>query len=131
MIWIYRLLFPLALAVMSPYYLWRMFRRGGYGDGFWHRFGLPPRLAPRAPAARRVWLQAVSVGEVLAVGPILKALRAEGVEVVLTTTTSTGYRLARERHRADVLLPSRYFPIDWWLFSARAWSAHGARPGRS
>jgi 3-deoxy-D-manno-octulosonic-acid transferase len=122
MIWLYRLLFPLALAVMSPYYLWRMARRGGYGDGFWHRFGLPPRLAPRAAGARRVWLQAVSVGEVLAVGPILRALRAEGVEVVLTTTTSTGYRVARERHRADVLCIA-YFPVDWWPFSARAWSA--------
>lgn len=122
MIWIYRLLFPAALLAMSPYYLWRMLRRGGYGDGFWHRFGLPPRPGPRRAGVKRVWLQAVSVGEMLAVGPILKALHEEGVEVVLTTTTSTGYRVARERHLPHVLCVA-YFPVDWWLFSARAWAA--------
>jgi 3-deoxy-D-manno-octulosonic-acid transferase len=122
MIWLYRLLFPPALVLLSPYYLWRMARRGGYGDGFWHRFGLPPRPGPRRPGVRRVWLQAVSVGEVLAVGPILRALHADGVEVVLTTTTSTGYRVARERHLSQVLCVA-YFPVDWWFFSARAWSA--------
>jgi 3-deoxy-D-manno-octulosonic-acid transferase len=119
MIWIYRLLFPFMLLAMAPRYLLRMRRRGGYGEGFWHRLGVPPRMAARAPGARRVWLQAVSVGEVLAVEPILRALESEGIEVVLTTTTSTGYRVAVDR-----LLPVRgiaYFPIDWMPFSARAW----------
>jgi 3-deoxy-D-manno-octulosonic-acid transferase len=122
MIWIYRLLFPFALLVASPYYLLRMRRRGGYGGGFRHRFGLPPALPARTPGLRRVWLQAVSVGEILAVEPILRALNADGTEVVLTTTTSTGYRLATERYAALVCAVA-YFPIDWTPFSARAWAA--------
>lgn len=122
MIWTYRLLFPFVLLALSPYYLWRMVRRGGYGDGFWHRFGLPPEAGPRRPGVRRVWLQAVSVGEMLAVGPILKGLSVAGVEVVLTTTTSTGYRIARERY-AGLVLGIAYFPLDWWFFSRRAWAA--------
>jgi 3-deoxy-D-manno-octulosonic-acid transferase len=122
MIWIYRLLFPFALVVASPYYLLRMRRRGGYAGGFWHRFGVPPRLPARRPGVRRVWIQAVSVGELLAVEPILKALKADGTEVVLTTTTSTGYRLAVERNSA-LVCGVAYFPIDWLPFSARAWAA--------
>ena len=121
MIWIYRLLFPFVLLAAAPYYLWRMRRRGGYGDGFWHRFGVPPRLPARRAGTRRVWLQAVSVGEVLAVEPIVRALAADGTEIVVTTTTSTGYRVA-----TDALGPFAcavaYFPVDWMPFSSRAWA---------
>jgi 3-deoxy-D-manno-octulosonic-acid transferase len=120
MIWIYRLLFPFVLVATSPYYLLRMRRRGGYGDGFWHRFGHPPVLPARRPGVRRIWLQAVSVGEMLAVEPILRGLREEGIEVVLTTTTSTGYRVAMERC-APLVIGVAYFPVDWMPFSARAW----------
>jgi 3-deoxy-D-manno-octulosonic-acid transferase len=120
MIWLYRLLFPFGLLLAAPYYLWRMRRRGGYGGGFWHRFGRPPGLPARRPGVRRVWLQAVSLGEMLAVEPILRALRADGTEVVLTTTTSTGYRVAAERYTSSACAIA-YFPIDWLPFSARAW----------
>jgi 3-deoxy-D-manno-octulosonic-acid transferase len=122
MIWIYRLLFPLFVVASSPYYLLRMRRRGGYGSGFSQRFGHPPELPPRRAGVRRVWLQAVSVGEMLAVEPILRALKAEGTEVVLTTTTSTGYTLARDKY-ASLVLAVGYFPIDWMPFSRRAWSS--------
>jgi 3-deoxy-D-manno-octulosonic-acid transferase len=120
MIWIYRLLFPVVLLVMAPRYLLRMRRRGGYADGFWHRFGLPPRPPARRKGVRRVWVQAVSVGEVLAVEPILQALGADGIELVLTTTTSTGYRVARDR-RVPGVCAIAYFPVDWAPFSSRAW----------
>ena len=105
---------------MLPKYLRRMRRRGGYVRNLSHRFGGHPRLPPKGPHTRRIWLQAVSVGEVLAVGPILEALRREGVEVYLTATTSTGYRLADDRYQG-LTVGIGYFPIDWWLFSARAW----------
>ncbi|HEY1847855.1 MAG TPA: glycosyltransferase N-terminal domain-containing protein [Opitutaceae bacterium] len=120
MIWIYRLLFPLAMTAAAPYYLLRMRRRGGYGRGFAHRFGRMPHLPPRRPGIRRVWIQAVSVGEILAVEPIVRALAADGTEVVVTTTTSTGYKLASGKF-SSVALGIAYFPIDWAPFSAAAW----------
>jgi 3-deoxy-D-manno-octulosonic-acid transferase len=121
MLWLYRLLFIPALLVIAPRYLLRMRKRGGYRAHFGHRFGayenVPVRSADSAP---RVWLQAVSVGEMLAIGPLLEGLRRDAVEVYLTTTTSTGYTLAVERYR-ELTVGIGYFPIDWWRFSARAW----------
>lgn len=122
MIWLYRLLFLPGLLVALPYYLLRMRRRGGYRKDFQHRFGRFRRLAPPAKGTQRVWVQAVSVGEVLAVGPLLDALQRFGdVEVVLTTTTSTGYAEARKRY-ADKVLTVGIFPLDFWLFSRMAWA---------
>jgi len=105
---------------MLPVYLRRMRRRGGYSKNLKHRFGAHKRLPPVGAGKRRIWLQAVSVGEVLAVGPILESLRRDDVEVYLTATTSTGYRLADDRYRG-LTVGVGYFPIDWWLFSALAW----------
>ena len=121
MIWLYRLLFFPVMLIASPYYLRRMLRRGGYGENFGQRFGAVPSLPAKRSGAKRIWLQAVSVGEVLAVGPLIETLASmSDAEVYLTTTTSTGYRLARERYTARCVAIG-YFPVDGWPFSARAW----------
>jgi len=121
MIWLYRVLFLPALLLVSPYYLLRMKRRGGYRRHFFHRLGAIDHMREKTPGVRRIWLQAVSVGEMLAIAPILDALRKDlSVEVYLTTTTSTGFKLASERYRESTI-GLGYFPLDWWLFSWRAW----------
>lgn len=121
MIWIYRILFLPLLCLAAPYYLWRMRRRGGYAENFGGRFGYADGLPPKADGRKRVWLQAVSVGEMLAIAPLLQAFRREGhTEVYLTTTTSTGYRLAKEKYAA-LTIGIGYFPLDFWGFSERAW----------
>jgi len=121
MSWAYRILFPLLLIPALPYYVWRMLRRGGYGTGFSQRLGFFPELSPKSPGRRRFWIQAVSVGEIEAIGPLLRQLKATGTaEIILTTTTSTGYRLAQERY-ADVADRIGIFPADLWPCSALAW----------
>jgi 3-deoxy-D-manno-octulosonic-acid transferase len=121
MLWLYRFLFLPALLVASPYYVLRMKRRGGYKRHFAHRFGRIDGLPEKRAGVKRIWLQAVSVGEMLAVGPILEALKNDrDVEVYLTTTTSTGYRIARERYQ-ELTVGIGYFPLDWWLFTRRGW----------
>lgn len=125
MLWLYRLLFlPLAL-LAAPYYGWRMRKRGGYRTHFGQRFGATPAMRRKRPGVRRVWLQAVSVGEMLAIGPLLQAWKDDPtVEVYLTTTTSTGYALAADRYRAKRLVMNlAYFPVDFWYCSAKAWRA--------
>jgi len=121
MIWLYRLLFLPALICSLPYYFWRMFRRGGYRHDFHHRFGLIDRPPPKPAGTRRIWVQAVSVGEAQALGPFLQSLSARpGREIVLTTTTSTAYKILRERFAGQVL-KTGIFPLDFWLFSRNAW----------
>jgi 3-deoxy-D-manno-octulosonic-acid transferase len=120
LLFFYRLLFIPALLVMTPYYFWRMKRRGGYRRHFEHRFGGYHRLRSRRKGTKRVWIQAVSVGEILAITTMIEALRRDGVEIYLTTTTSTGFRLANDSY-SGLTVGIGYFPIDWWLFSARAW----------
>ena len=61
------------------------------------------------------------MGETLAIAPLLEAFKREGsTEVYLTTTTSTGYKLAKEKYGA-LTIGIGYFPLDFWAFSARAW----------
>lgn len=123
MLWLYRLFFLPAMLLAAPFYLRRMFKRGGYGPGFGQRFGSVGTLPAKRHGVTRIWLQAVSVGEVLAMAPLVKRLTADGrAEVYLTTTTSTGHALAMEKLGADTV-GIGYFPLDWWLFSRRTWSA--------
>ena len=123
MLWLYRFLFRPVVLVILPGYIRRMRRRGGYRSGFSGRFGAVRGLGPKRPGIRRVWIQAVSVGEILAIAPVLQALhRRDDVEVYLTTTTSTGAAQARERY-GSLVAGIGYFPLDWWPWSARAWKA--------
>jgi len=122
LLWLYRILFAPALVALAPRYGLRMIRRGGYGPGFSQRLGwLAPLPAP-TPGRTRVWVQAVSVGELLALGPVLRGLHAAGAEILLTTTTSTGWRLAAERY-GSLASTLAYFPLDAWPCSAAAWRA--------
>ncbi len=62
---------------------------------------------------RSIWVHAVSVGEVRAVGKLLESLRRQypGQPLVLSTITPTGQQLARETAGlADHVL---YFPFDF------------------
>jgi 3-deoxy-D-manno-octulosonic-acid transferase len=64
---------------------------------------LPARFGPRRPRASRapcVWVHGVSVGEVKAAARLVETIEGAvpGVEVVVTATTDTGYRVARERY---------------------------------
>ena len=122
MIWFYRILFLPLLVLASPYYIWRMLRRRGYSAGFSQRFGLFPTLPPKSGNQRRIWIQAVSVGEIEAIGPLLQGLKSKGnTEVVLTTTTSTGYRIAQDKYK-ELCIGIGFFPLDFWPFSRIAWS---------
>lgn len=121
MIWLYRLAFLPALLVALPYYLGRMWRRGGYRKDFGHRFGCMRGVPSKRPGVHRIWLQAVSVGELLALEPLLKRLAEDpAVEVCLTTTTSTGRLLAESKYAALTIWRG-VFPLDWVLPSAAAW----------
>ncbi len=66
------------------------------------------RLIGKSP----IWIQAVSVGEVASVGPLIELLREENPEIpiVLTTTTPKGFELCRRLEQKGVI--AAYFPLD-------------------
>ena len=122
MILFYRFIFPFIGLLAAPYFILRMFRRGGYGFKFHYRLGIFPNLGKKGKDAIRVWIQAVSVGELSSLSKILDTLYKDpNIEIVLTGTTSTGLRMAEQKY-SDKVLAQGPFPLDWWLFSCLAWS---------
>lgn len=121
MLWLYRLIFLPVLLVLAPFYGWRTRRRSAYNGALSQRMGALPRMPPKREGCRRVWLQAVSVGELLAAGPVIEALtERDDFEIYLTTTTSTSQQLAQERYAGKVAAVT-CFPIDFWPMMALAW----------
>jgi len=101
--------------------MFRMLRRGGYGFKLHYRFGLFPRLRKKEKNSFRIWIQAVSVGELSSLSKILDTLcKDPNIEIVLTGTTSTGLRMAEQKY-SDRVLAQGPFPLDGWLFSWLAW----------
>jgi len=121
-IFLYRIIFPFAALFASPYFVFRMLRRGGYGFKFKYRIGLFPTLKKKEISRKRIWIQAVSVGELSSLANVLERLiKDPSIEIVLTGTTSTGLLMAAKKYQSQVLCHGP-FPFDWWLFSRLAWS---------
>jgi 3-deoxy-D-manno-octulosonic-acid transferase len=115
MYFLYSLITAVGTILLTPYVLASKVQRKKYLPNLWERLGLkfPPELAPHNHASSAIWLHAVSVGEVLAAVPFARCLkqRFPGRRLVISTTTSTGQALARERMSfADGVF---YFPFDW------------------
>jgi 3-deoxy-D-manno-octulosonic-acid transferase len=115
MYFLYSVLFGAALLLASPYLLLKGLRQNKYLHSLGERLGrVPEKLATRATTEEdgAIWVHAVSVGEALAVAPLLKELRGRlpGRSVFVSTTTRTGQKVAAERLEADEIF---YFPLDF------------------
>ena len=126
---IYNLFWPLGLLIFLPGYFAKMIRRGGYREKFGQRLGIyDGEVRNRLSNRRSTWLHAVSVGEVNIALKLANALRAlePDVHCVLTTTTTTGFALARKS--APPWIEVMYTPLDYWPLMRRAFSM--IRPAR-
>ena len=108
--WLLNAFYAILIAAAFPFLLYRRVRQGKYRTGWREKlFGELPEL----PAGReRIWLHAVSVGEVLLVKSLIAALRERrpDVEIVLTVTTETGLEVARKQYPE---LVTCFFPLDF------------------
>lgn len=121
MYFLYSVLFGLALLLASPYFLLKGLRHNKYLHNLRARLGaVPESLRQAAPGA--LWVHAVSVGEVLAVAPLVKELRARfpARKLFVSTTTRTGQEMAQRRLACDATF---YFPLDFAFACRRALEA--------
>jgi len=126
---IYNLFWPIGLLFFLPGYFKKMIRRGGYREKFVQRLGIYRRdVRHRLANQRSTWLHAVSVGEVNIALKLANALRGlePDLHCVLTTTTTTGFALARKN--APPWMEVMYTPLDYWPIMRRAFSV--IRPAR-
>ncbi|MGE4300963.1 MAG: 3-deoxy-D-manno-octulosonic acid transferase [Victivallaceae bacterium] len=122
MIFIYNLLLPLGFVAFLPGLLWKLAFRPGWKKTFAERFGIffRARKAAFAGSSGGIWLHAVSVGEtMIALSLIDKLLKHNpGLRIVLSTTTTTGQELARDKAPAGVEVI--FAPIDFHFTVRRA-----------
>ena len=108
-----RLVYTAVLYCATPFLLARLLWRGLRNSDYWRRIGERFGLGARIGSERGcVWIHAVSVGEVQAAAPIVKALknRFPGETIVVTSTTPTG--AARISKAFGGAVVHRYFPFD-------------------
>jgi len=116
------LVYGLLLTALSPVLIYRSLVHGKYREGWGAKlFGSLPRLDTVADDRERYWFHAVSVGEVLLLQSILPELRSRDpeAEIVLTTTTTTGHAVARDKFPHVIV---SYFPLDFSWAVRRALS---------
>jgi len=109
---LYSTLLGLFLLVTLPYWLLQMLRHGKYRAGLGQRLGAVPRHLVAGGGKPSIWIHTVSVGEVAASVAVVEELRQKfpSYRVVISTTTSTGQKLAARRFGAENVF---YFPLDF------------------
>jgi 3-deoxy-D-manno-octulosonic-acid transferase len=119
MYFLYSILLGIGVLALLPRFLLDAARHGKYAAGLGERAGSLPRLD--AGGRPVVWLHCVSVGEAQAARPLARALLEgyPGHALVVSTTTLTGQRVAREAFAGQAARVF-YFPFDW------AWSVRRA-----
>src|SRR5437763_3553757 len=118
---LYNILFTVFFWLSSPYYFFRLWRRGGWVQGFGQRFGRFSSKVKQAVTNRHVlWIHAVSVGEVNISTQLIRALepRLPNLKIVVSTTTTTG--MGELQRKLPAHIQKIYYPIDRREYVQRA-----------
>ena len=120
MYFLYSFFAAVAAVLSAPYWLIQGLRHGKYLSNLGERLGFSVPGVQGLPADRpgAIWLHAVSVGEALSGVALARRLKEAYPQrpLIVSTTTLTGYILAKERMPfADAVI---FFPFDW-VFSVK------------
>jgi len=109
-----RLLYTLLLTLVSPFFLYSLYKskpnKPRFGQRWKEHFGFTPELSKNN--GQVIWFHTVSVGETIAATPLIKAYHQQNPThtIVLTTTTSTG---AEQAEKLKEIAQHRYMPVDF------------------
>jgi 3-deoxy-D-manno-octulosonic-acid transferase len=105
---LYSLLIYCAVPFAFAAVLWRGLRDRSYWQGLSERFGWGGRISAAPP----IWLHAVSLGEMSAAAPLVRALRSRYPQSPLVLTTATPTGKARARGLFGDTVDVRFLPYD-------------------
>ena len=108
---LYTLIYTLLLPLIVLRTLLRSRKAPAYRQRLSERFGLAPKISGQV-----LWIHAVSVGETVAIAPLVQRLRQQYPEhkLLMTTMTPTGAERVQSLFHGEVL--HRYCPWDHPLF---------------
>jgi len=110
--WLRNLVYLLLIVLLLPKLIYSAVRHGKYRQGFSEKFlGFVPRIHIDANK-RCIWFHAVSVGEVNLLQTLIQEIeqRDPQCQCVISTTTRTGYELARKKYAPRTVF---YCPLDF------------------
>lgn len=113
--WVADIVYLLAGLLYLPVAIYNAIFLAKNRRGWRQRFGGLPIFDPTVP---RIWIHAVSLGEINATPRLVAALRERlpETDIVLSTTTDTGYARAVQLYGADLVFR---FPLDFSSVVAR------------
>lgn len=109
-----RLIYSFIFYLITPLLLLKLWRRGkqapAYRQRIGERFGFSSKTTPTKP----LWVHAVSVGEVVAITPVLKQLiaRYPKLPILVTTSTPTGADRVAKLFKDFPQVWHQYCPYD-------------------
>ena len=112
-------IYNLIILILTPVFILRIFFKSfsdsDYSKHFVNRLGYG--LSNLSQTNKKIiWFHAVSLGEVIGSQPLINKL-SEHFDIVITTTTPTGLRRAKEIFREQIVI--HYAPWDFVLFINR------------
>jgi len=112
---LYNLCFPLVFFVLLPLYLPRMLRRGGYRATFFQRLGFFDRITAERIGRGRLWVHAVSVGEIFIALKFINNFRKHHPDsrFILSVTTTTALKIGFQH--ACLSLEVIASPLDFFF----------------
>ena len=114
---LYSLIYLLLLPFLFVRVLIRSLKAPAYRSRLLERFGIQK---PSAKGA--IWIHAVSVGETIAISPLVEKLLDQDEPILFTTTTPTG--AAQVKQRFGDRVEHRYLPWDLPIFFDLFFSSH-------
>ena len=122
---LYTLLLTIAFIALFPYFAYRALFSRKYTGNLKERLGFVPASNNAGATGSSangstnrpvIWFHAVSVGEVMAIRPLIKAVRTHfpDYRLIVSTTTVTGQAVARAQlAEAGDAVGFCFFPFDW------------------
>ncbi len=114
---IYNGLFIVGFIFYLPFLIFRMVRYGKYREGFYERFAIYPKSVKKKLCnSFPIWIHGASVGEAMAMTPLIERIREvwPSIPILVSTVTGTGREIAQKHITEKEVVIA--FPLDFpWI----------------